>query len=369
MKSRGARVTALVAAVVVLVGLTFYVGTIGVRTGAVPPGPRASGALPTVMPSSAAGSLTPGPAASGSIAPGTIAYPMSLQLSTASRDVLWTLAGSKFLFRSIDQGATWLQRPMPPSQMQDFEGSFVNEREGWVLATGPGTGCVAQSVQLWHTSDGGFAYERMPVATVRAIGESLVGVSIDHCKAGLAFIDSQRGFLSEWSATSKPIVYRTTDGGRSWQASQPLADPPGFSAQPSASPLRIGPGPIRAFGSTLLLQASGNVLSGERDFVYRSVDGGASWTYAASVPIPSPLGFVTATRWIQLLLPGQSQETTDGGATWHAYAADWGQAGPTPPVVIFPDADVGFTTTSRGGFQRSTDGGLHWTALRAPGSP
>lgn len=368
MTSHRTKMVALVAAGVGVAGVLLYAGTVGVLTGVVQPGPRASSALPTLQPSSAApASLSPGPVVGGTTAPATIAFPLSLQLSAPSRDVLWAIAGGKFLFRSIDRGATWFQRPLPPSQMQDFEVSFVNDREGWILAAGPGTGCVAQSIELWHTSDGGSVYERMPVAVVRAIGESLVGVSINHCKAGLAFTDSLHGFLTEWSPNSKPIVFRTTDGGRSWQASQPLPDPPGFANQPVASTLRVGPGPIRAFGSTLLLQAFGNVLSGERHFVYRSVDGGASWTYAASVPIPSPVGFVTATRWVQPILPRQSQETTDGGATWHAYAADWGQAGPTPPVVIFPDADVGYTTTSRGGFQRTLDGGLHWTALRPPG--
>lgn len=45
-----ARIVALVAAALVLVGLVLYAGTIGILTGAVQPGPRASGALPTPTP-------------------------------------------------------------------------------------------------------------------------------------------------------------------------------------------------------------------------------------------------------------------------------------------------------------------------------
>jgi len=82
---------------------------------------------------------------------------------------------------------------------------------------------------------------------------------------------------------------------------------------------------------------------------------------------PLPSHSSPATRRIQVLLPGQSQETTDAGATWHAFAADYGQAGPTPPVVIFPDPEVGYATNSRGGFQRTVDGGLHWRSLKTPG--
>jgi len=354
---------------IIAIGGLLIALVVALRVGPSVPDPISSSPGPAAGASAVAAPVTPSASPSATPSPATIAFPLSLRLSAPSRDVLWVIAGGKFLSRSIDRGATWLQRSLPPSQMQDFEVSFVNDREGWILAAGQGTGCVAQSIELWHTSDGGSVYERMPVAVVRAIGESLVGVSINHCKAGLVFTDSLRGFLTEWSPNSKPVIYRTTDGGRSWHASEPLPDPPGFADQPAASTLRVGPGPIRAFGSTLLLQALGNVLSGERHFVYRSVDGGAVWTYAASVPSPSPVGFVTVTRWVQPILPGQSKETTDGGATWHAYAADWGQAGPTPPVVIFPDAEVGFTTTHRGGFQRTLDGGLHWTPLRPPGSP
>jgi photosystem II stability/assembly factor-like uncharacterized protein len=359
MNGRGARIAALIAIGVVVVGLAIYVGTLGVLTGAIQPGPRASGALPTTAPSSPLSPPSPGPTVAGTIEPGTIAFPTSLQLSVPSRDVLWMFAGSRALFRSIDRGETWFQRPLPPS-LPNFEQSFVNEREGFVSSVGsPGTQCLFQSVQIWRTADGGSGYERLPAS----------GIADAQCKAGLIFIDPQRGFLPAWSPNDKPVVYRTSDGGRTWQASQPFPDPPGFTTQPAASTLRVGPGPIRSFGNMLLLQAFGNVLSGERDFVFRSLDGGATWTLAATVPNPSPIGFVTATRWIQLILPGQSLETTDAGTSWHAYAADWGQAGPTPPTVIFADPEVGYTTTSRGGFQRTTDGGLHWTGLRPPGGP
>jgi len=37
--------------------------------------------------------------------------------------------------------------------------------------------------------------------------------------------------------------------------------------------------------------------------------------------------------------------------------------------TIAPSAPSGYTTTSRGGFQRTTDGGLHWVGLRPPGGP
>jgi len=363
MSSRGAKVGALVAAVLVLVGVLLYAGTLGVLTGAVQPGPRASSALSTVEPSAAIGSPTTGPRVPGTTGlPGTtgsptVVFPTTVQLSTPSGDVVWALVGANLLFRSIDRGETWLERPLPPSA-PNLEQAFVSEREGFISSAGSrATQCLFQSIQIWRTADGGSSYERLPAT----------GIAEGQCKAGLSFVDAQHGFISAWSQSSAPVVYRTSDGGQSWAPSRPLPDPPGFTTQPSASSLQVGPGPIRAFGSTLLLQAVGNVLSGERHFIFRSVDGGATWSYLAAVPIPAPVAFVTATRWIQVRLQGLSQETTDAGATWHAFAADYGQASPYAPVVIFPDPEVGYATNSRGGFQRTVDGGLHWRSLKTPG--
>src|SRR5579859_5713752 len=62
MNTRGARIAAVVAGVLVLVGVVAYLAALGVLTGAVQPGPRASSALPTAAvspPPSASPSPTP----------------------------------------------------------------------------------------------------------------------------------------------------------------------------------------------------------------------------------------------------------------------------------------------------------------------
>jgi hypothetical protein len=99
------------------------------------------------------------------------------------------------------------------------------------------------------------------------------------------------------------------------------------------------------------------------------VDGGASWSYLATVP-PNPDGslvLVTASRWLRIVPPDQSQESTDGGATWHPYVTDYSQGAPISPEIVFGDPDVGYATV-RGSLQRTVDGGAHWTPLRTPGT-
>src|SRR5207245_10840258 len=89
-------------------------------------------------------------------------------------------------------------------------------------------------------------------------------------------------------------------------------------------------------GHVLRVTAYGMQESGGKGYGFKSIGGGAGWTYTA--PIPSPaiaVAFVTESRWLQVILPGQSVETTDAGRSWHAYAYAYGQAAPVSPQVVF----------------------------------
>lgn len=122
---------------------------------------------------------------------------------------------------------------------------------------------------------------------------------------------------------------------------------------------------VRSFGAALLLHATGQSDGQVRGFVYCSGDGGASWSYVATVPAGT--AFVTASRWLAIARGGDWQETTDGGTTWHAYATDYTQAAPVAPVIVFGDEQVGYATV-RGVIRRTVDGGAHWTTVSTPGA-
>jgi photosystem II stability/assembly factor-like uncharacterized protein len=190
---------------------------------------------------------------------------------------------------------------------------------------------------------------------------------VSRCKDGLSFVDSNRGFLDAWDQSHAPVIYRTLDGGMTWAASAPLPDPPGFHTHAGAT---VQPGAVRAFGSTLLVPATGQQLSGNGfQDVYRSTDGGATWAFVAGTSPYGSIALVTASRWIQLLPPGDSRETNDAGASWHRYPSNYSQAAPVAPQVVFADSLVGYATV-RGSIARTLDGGLHWdwTAIKSPGT-
>jgi photosystem II stability/assembly factor-like uncharacterized protein len=336
-----------------------YETTDGGRTWSQLTGPT----TPPTPPPSPTPALTPGVIAKP---PGPIVLPASVQLSAPSTDVVWALVANEYLYRSTDRGATWQQEPLLPSKAfcpahaspcpypPPTEISFVSDREGWFMTGDSGQAqCSAEAVTVWHTADAG--------ATWQWLGSK--GIPLSQCKAGLSFADSNRGFLSAWNPTHGAVIYRTMDGGRTWRASQPLTLP--FKTV-CVDCIATQAGSVRAFGSTLLVLVRQQAGSTDH-YVLGSTDGGVTWAYLASRPTNGGFAIVTASRWLQVILPGQSVETTDAGKSWNPYSSDYTQAAGVAPDVVFADPLVGYATV-RGGISRTVDGGQHWTAIETPGT-
>jgi photosystem II stability/assembly factor-like uncharacterized protein len=288
--------------------------------------------------------------------PNPIVLPGSAQLSVPSSEVVWVLMDDQYLYRSTDRGTTWVQRPMPPAKALPLpEISFVNGVEGWLSTGGYVSDCSANHTDIWHTTDGG--------STWALLGSR--GIEASRCKQGLSFVDALHGFLGAWDESHAPLIYRTSDGGMTWSASQPLPDPPGITHGAGAT---VHTGLVQEFGSTLLVPDYGNNGTTSIQTVFHSTDGGATWIYLATAPQSAgDLAFVSTSRWLQLIAPGQSIETTDSGATWHSSASDYSQAAPIAPQIVFGDTMVGYATV-RGEIRRTVDGGLHWTDIKTPGT-
>jgi hypothetical protein len=354
---------AMVAAVI-LVFATIGVLLLARQARSLPPTGAASGPRLAATPSpTSEPTPTPASAPVGGVLvkpPSPIALPASAQLSAPSSYVFWALMIDQYLYRSTDRGATWHQRPLPPNFGSGFprpQISFVSDQEGWLSTGGsPETQCNAEVVAIWHTTDAGLTWQSL----------GTTGVSDAQCKGELSFVDSSHGFLDAFDPNRRPVIYHTIDGGGTWAAGKPLPDPPGFTSQGGGFTLQ--PGRVSAFGSTLLVAASMNNSAGDVEYVFQSTNGGGTWKYLASAKDPNnQVDFVAASRWIELIAPGQSVETTDAGVTWHLYPSAYSQAAPIAADFVFADSKVGYGTV-RGEISRTVDGGLHWVSVKSPGT-
>ena len=298
---------------------------------------------------SATPASTPTPVATTPAAtpsPTPIALPSTAQVAPAGNGVVWTLVAGTRLFVSTNRGDAWTERVLPQPNAINGRVAFVSDKDGFFMSVGsPATQCSGQGVTLWRTSDGAVTWTKVAAN----------GIDNAQCKDSIAFSDALHGYIGASDPNAQPKVYRTADGGATWTSST-LPNPP--AQHPST---------FANFGNVLLVSAESGAAPG-RSYTFRSSDGGATWTGASSGPIEgTPIVFVSATRWLQIMTPSQSQETTDGGATWHVFTTDYQQAAPVAPQIAFGEANVGYATV-RGSIQRTLDGGAHWGAIKTPGT-
>jgi len=273
--------------------------------------------------------------------------------------------GDQRLLVTADGGSTW-RDVTPPAPTEGGSAAnllgvqFLDPDHGWVafaepfkLDTDPGFG----RVDVWRTTDGGQTWARseLPRAKINTAGDTLGPFSFDFIDPahGFAFIsgnytrrlsDSDLYWTADggatWSAdhptgpgslgvegssisfasaddgvvAGSPVgsgIFVTHDGGKTWQAAT-LSAPAGFSGD-----LRVFSQPVFSDARTGLVAVhfQGDTQSATR--IYRTIDGGSSWTFLAAVPGSGVL-FVTIIdprHWIAT--DGAVVEhTTDGGSSW-----------------------------------------------------
>ena len=309
------------------------------------------------------GSPTPSPSPSQS--PGSIPMPTDARISAPSPDVVWALVAGQRLFRSTDQGLTWQEHNLPAGSLfSDI--SFVDESDGWVLLGGPSAGqCSYGGATVWQTTDAGATWNivsQVNPPTASGARSAAGAIGLAQCKDNISFVDKQRGFLDAWDENGAPTIYRTFDGGVTWSPSK-LTDPPGFRTLGAGDALRAGP--VKAFGAALLVAAGGMQPDGPHAYAFQSTDGGATWTYTATIATTAITNFVfaIATRWLVLNNDGSGQETLDAGKTWHAFTSDYNDAAGVASTFVFVDGRNGYGTV-RGEIRLTTDGGSHWSLIK-----
>jgi len=229
---------------------------------------------------------------------------------------------------------------------------------------------IMSSGRLEASPDGGTTWLRTPVPVPV---ENPVIISRVSPSVGFVF-----GCGSPGSAgTAAGFLARTEDAGRSWQVMSPPV------CQFSSASIDL----VALSADDLWLvefgQPSTNFSS---KWVYRSYDGGESWTLVAEENLANPsqdqghispigdlgplsvLGSDPNTAWLAEDRGGLLV-TTDGGLDWQPAFNDAGEADAFgPPMVSFLDPDNGWAATGYG-LWRTTDGTVWTDIASAPGVP
>jgi len=271
------------------------------------------------------------------------------------------------LYRTTDGGRTWRASAAPGHNLAAGTSDivqFLTPARGWLTDTQ----VTAPAEGLYATADGGISWHlvasHQPVRGAGVLPE-------------LGQVRFEPGGTAGWlgGGLSCRALYRTGDGGRTWQrAGIPV---------PAGSLFGLPAGSGRSLLEPVTL-ASGALA------LYRSTDGGTRWSLVSVLPgaetaqpacgLPGvSVSFPTLQDgWAAAVRAGRTvvYRTTDGGRHWAQIASSWPFGGGGPPIVQGIDATRAWLTTGpyAGGTQAyaTVNGGATWrridTAATAAGS-
>jgi len=272
--------------------------------------------------------------------------------------------GRGSLLGTDDGGATWQDLHLP-DQPAVGNTTFFDRQHGWFLTQSASGSPIGSA--LSRTSDGGRTWQLLWRMTPEDPTGGR-GLPWSGAKGSLSFVTAERGFLEVAGVDGALQLYATQDGGASWA-------PASLPAQtaPAEGELRAFSNTDLAFASVRLGEPARIQPLG---WVYRSTDGGASWQ-ASPLPPPAgrfrvqPAAVLGPMSWWEA--DGrQLWSTADGGRHWDVRDADLpGRAILGSLQVTGPGQawSAGWASPEPGAgalLLRTGDGGAHWSAVRLP---
>lgn len=264
-------------------------------------------------------------------------------------DVGWVAGKHGTILRTTDGGATWeaqLGGDPEAKAMRVRVLHFVDERRGWAIQ-----GEGVDAYKTLYTSDG---------ETWEEIGTA------PHGAAHMVFTSPQTGFLAgnpSMSVSGANIMYRTRDGGRSWEPVWTCEAKVAMGGLTQNLSCVIGqirfPTPEVGYA----VANRGCTGCGSPPLIAKTTDGGSTWTIMVGPGVlekdeVSGLFFLDEQTGFARLSSKKLHMTTDGGETWRGIVASPGEE------IQFADPSVGWAVDpgySELKLSYTTDGGQKWT--------
>ena len=277
-------------------------------------------------------------------------------LSALSEHVAWVSGTGGTWARTDDGGATWRVKTLPGAEDLDFRDvDAFDSTTAYLMSAGPG-----ELSRIYKTIDGGDSWE------LQFTNPWPAGFF-----DGMAFWDAERGLVYGDPVDGRFTVLATTDGGATWTRIPAAGMPKALEGEAG----------FAASGSGLVVHGEGLAWFGTGGLVarvFRSTDYGQTWTVsatpiahgAASTGIFS-LAFSGALHGVAVggdytqpeNATGNSARTIDGGITWTLIETA-PPAGYRSAVSYIPDSSI-LTLVAAGtsGSDISIDGGETWKVL------
>lgn len=290
-----------------------------------------------------------------------------LEISVLAPLIAWVSRARSFgsttteVFRTIDGGRTWRTATIPARDVSSI--SFINSREGWLLAfLGAGTG--KHAVEIYRSTNGGESWIKVASATPDDIGS---GLPFHGAKTSITFLNPTTGWIGGmFFAAGGFYLYVTHDGGRTWrQQSVPVPREltphwRGFPQPPKFLTARDGILPVfydilNDFGEDI-----GRVV-----VFYATHDGGSTWTHT------TPLR-VRVSDLVHQAVGDMNHAWVTNGRALHATSDGgrrWIMIRPNPLFVDVTQLDfvsphLGWALRQKSPrILKTLDGGRTWTSL------
>lgn len=272
-------------------------------------------------------------------------------VSAVSSSVVWASGSHGTVLRTIDGGKNWVLRPIPGTETLDFRDIQAFDENSALVIN------AGSPAKIYKTTDGGITWQETYNNTQK-------GIFFD----AMAFWDKNKGLAFSDPVEGHFVVITTADQGSTWQTVPP-------QNIPAALP---GEAAFAASGTALTTQGTEQAwfcTGGAQARVFHTPDGGKTWQVAHSPLLAGKdscggfaLAFMDDKKGI--LVGGDYKEetkkkknaalTTDGGKTWKLITGHVPQ-GFREGVVFIPALHPLFViTVGPSGSDYSTVGGLTW---------